>query len=64
MVEKTKIPKKISFRNKKTIYITSNEASKLKFFINNTGLKKNKLNKIFLDNPLKIHDIINRSTYV
>ncbi len=65
LVEKSKIPKQIRFKNKSKGYITNSDASKIKFFINNSGIKykKNLIRKILLQNPIQIQNIINRSTY-
>lgn len=60
LVEKTKIPKKIRFKTKKSYYITAPEASEIKKFINTHGIKyKGKqLNKLFLQDPMQIRNIL------
>lgn len=65
LAEKSKIPKQIRFKNKFKGYITNSDASKIKSFINNSGIKykKNTIRKILLQNPIQIQNIINRSTY-
>jgi len=60
LTSKSKICKKIRFRSKKSYIITPEQAMKIKNYIDTVGIKYkgNKLNRIFLQNPQSIQNIL------
>jgi hypothetical protein len=61
VASKSKIPKKLKFRTKNSYFISSQNAIKIKTYIDNIGIKyKGKqLNNLFLKNPQQIQNILN-----
>jgi len=58
---RSKVPKRLKFRNKNLYFISPHNAMKIKTYIDTVGIKyKGKqLNNLFLENPQQIQNILN-----